>query len=171
MEITIKPYRKHQRNALTTQELRKVSRSVIGSGPVSKWDPTTNGANPGCVAASVLKLFKFFLRPTQPAGFRDIPLHFPGLRDRVINPGLSRMIRDSLHLCKMGLRNWSLVGNKRWLLLGGSKCTIFVIVAIGGAWFGLFREVGRFSEMSLTELLLYNTELELKTFACRNCLA
>ncbi len=25
----------------------------------------SNGANPGCVAASVLKLFKFFLRPTQ----------------------------------------------------------------------------------------------------------
>ncbi len=24
-----------------------------------------DGANPGCVAASVLKLFKFFLRPTQ----------------------------------------------------------------------------------------------------------
>ncbi len=24
-------------------------------------------------------------------------------------------------------------GNKRWLLLGGSKCTIFVVVAIGGA--------------------------------------
>ncbi len=25
----------------------------------------SNGANPGCVAASVLKLFKFFLQPTQ----------------------------------------------------------------------------------------------------------
>ncbi len=32
---------------------------------------------------------------------------------------------------RMGPRNWSLVGNKRWLLLGGSKCTIFVVVAIG----------------------------------------
>ncbi len=34
-------------------------------------------------------------------------------------------------LSKMGPRNWSLVGNKRWLLLVGSKCTIFVVVAIG----------------------------------------
>ncbi len=31
----------------------------------------------------------------------------------------------------MGPRNWSLVGNKKWLLLGGSKCTIFVVVAVG----------------------------------------
>ncbi len=36
-------------------------------------------------------------------------------------------------LNKVEPKNWSLVGNKRWLLLGGSKCTIFVVVAIGGA--------------------------------------
>ncbi len=44
--------------------------------------------------------------------------------------------------------NWSLVWNKRWLLLEGSKCTIFVIVAVGGVWFDLSREVGCFSEWS-----------------------
>ncbi len=35
-------------------------------------------------------------------------------------------------LSTIGLRNWSLVGNERWLLLGGSKRTIFVVVAFGG---------------------------------------
>ncbi len=59
-------------------------------------------------------------------------------------------------LNKMGLRYWSLVGNKRWLLLGGSKCSIFVVVAIGGARYGLSREVGCLSQRSLIEVLLYN---------------
>ncbi len=48
--------------------------------------------------------------------------------------GLWSLVEGRMYLfCKMGPRNWSLVGNKRWLLLGGSKCTIFVVVAIGGA--------------------------------------
>ena len=39
-------------------------------------------------------------------------------------------------------RIWSQVGNKRWLLLGGSKCIIFVVVSYnGGAWFGPSREM------------------------------
>ena len=31
----------------------------------------------------------------------------------------------------MGLRCWSLVGSKRWLLLRGSKCTMSIVIAIG----------------------------------------
>ncbi len=59
--------------------------------------------------------------------------------------------RNVVILSKMGPRHWSLVGNKRWLLLGGSKCTIFVVVAHDL----VSREVGRFSEGSLIEVLLY----------------
>ena len=31
----------------------------------------------------------------------------------------------------MGLRCWSLVGGKRWLLLRCSKCTKSIVIAIG----------------------------------------
>ncbi len=38
---------------------------------------------------------------------------------------------ECIYFGQGGLRNWSLVGDKKWFLLGSSECTIVVVVAIG----------------------------------------
>ncbi len=58
-------------------------------------------------------------------------------------------------LSKMGSRNWSLVRNKRWLLLRGSK----VVVANGGARFGLSGEVSRFSGEVVNRSCIHFTDI------------
>ena len=60
-------------------------------------------------------------------------------------------------LSKMVLRKWLLIRDKRWLLRRGSKCTRFIEVVNGRTLFGHSREVSRFSENSLIEVLLYFT--------------
>ncbi len=59
---------------------------------------------------------------------------------------IARRGANAFILSKIGPRNWSPVGNKRWLLLGGSKCTIFVIWSI---------QRGRSLLVPLIKVLLY----------------
>ncbi len=64
-----------------------------------------------------------------------ISLHETAISQIFNGCGLWSLFRGAnvVILSKMGPRHRSLVGNKRWLLFGGSKCTIFVVGAIGGA--------------------------------------